>query len=342
MCRQVCTQGRVTHEEIHHARAIAMLLAGIERGARTYDQKTADVIFQCCQCGYCREWCVSSFDAPNFIRAARADIYLSHPELLPDAVKAALGAIKKNGQPYPADGVDAIATEKKSGSALLYLGAAARYLRPAYGRAAVSLLTKLNKDFFVLDDEPYSGFLYWNLGADDSFKQAAEACAAAVRASGAKVLVVASPEEYYLFTKVCPELFEGIGIAALPLWAGINAAELIGGGMAYNDNSWYARWCMLDVIGGETTSMPNSADPADGARKGSPLFWSGRKALAVGAELLVTYPDMARAIARSAAESALADGVKTLVVSGAEDAAVLEGQGIAVAELIELADKAMG
>lgn len=326
MCRHVCTQGRVTREEGHTARALGLLLAAIERGARKFDAETAERLYQCCQCGYCTEWCVSDFRAAKYIRAAREDIYTDHYELLPAPIVEALAKVKANGHPYSVENAESFEAVS-GGENLLFLGSAARYLRPATGKAAVSLMKKLKVPFTLLENEPASGFWMWNLGAGYPFGLQRILCAKAIKESGCKRLVVVSPADYYLFKAEYADLLDGVEIAALPVFAGADLAKVIGNA-SYSESSYYARWAGLTVA-------PESAGK---------LFWKGAQSRSTGANLLPTYPEMAKAIADTLFVSASEDGVTKLVVSGAEDMAALSAadtKGIEIAELIELLDASL-
>lgn len=328
MCRHVCTQGRVTGVESHTARALGLLLAAIQRGAREYDESTSERMYQCCQCAYCTEWCVSDYRAAKYIRAAREDIYTDHYQLVPAPVKEALTKIKKNGHPWCVCEENTAKLEpSEGGENLLFIGSAARYLNPKTGEAAQSIMKKLGKPCTLLADEPDSGFWLWNLGAAYPFGLQARLTAKAIKAAGCARLVVVSPADYYLFTAEYGDLLEGIEIVALPLFAGVDMKKVIGDA-AYCEASYYARWAGLIIAPG-----------CEGK-----LFWNGSKSRDTGANLLPTYPEMAKNIADSLLNCAAEDGVAKLVCSGAENYAALtsaDTKGIEVVELLSLIDAAL-
>ncbi len=330
MCRHVCTQGKVTSNEVHTARALGLLLASINRGINDYNLETAEILFQCCQCGYCKEWCVSSYDAPAFVRAGRVDaIKLG---FIPQPVQAVIESLDTYGHPFGSK-INSHGSQTKTGSeiitdgkpncrTLLYLGAFARYLRPEVGKAAISLLKKLGVDFTLLENEPNSGYYYYNLGFIEKGEKQSKKVVDAFKNGGYKTVVVISPADYYIMTnEYDKKLLEDAGIKITPLVSLISSLDIKPMikpvkpsdylKLAYNDSSYLARYMNI-------TDEPRNVLKAVFGDKLRELHWNGKLAKSSGSGLLLTYPEMALNIARKLLSEVREEGVSTLVVSGAE------------------------
>lgn len=357
MCRHVCTQGRVTSKETHTARALGLILASIRRAANEYDHDIAELLFQCCQCGYCKEWCVSKYDAPAFIRAGRADAVAAG--YIPETVKNVAESLRIRNHPFGENAVIAdslnerlAALNKKCGKSgiVLYLGAFARYMRPEVACAAISLFKKFGLDFAVLEDEPDSGYFYYNFGFIEEAKAQSKKLMQAVKNASCKTLVVLSPSDYYAMAyENDGKLFSSEGITVTDVASYIGSLDDIldtrpvkkfkTAKVSYHDSSYLGRYLKI-------YDQPRWLLKRVLKENLHELRWNRNLAKSSGSSLLLTYPEMALEIASSMLDDVREEKVATLVVSGAESKesllrALKKEDSIEIIEMVELLKKVL-
>lgn len=354
MCRNVCTQGCITSKEVHTARAISLILAAISRNARAYDMDTAKILFQCCQCGFCKEWCVSKYDMPEFIRAGRTDAI--HLGFIPEEVKKAVKSLKTFGHPFAEEISDMDATlnakihnissRGKGNDILLYLGSFARFLHPEISMSAINILEKLDMRYTIMEDEPDSGHLYFNLGFKDEAVKQADVTEKRIVETGCSTLVVLSPADYYTFCKdYKSECFNSAHInvkhissfLADSVKSSRKKKIVLDGKAAYHDSSYLCRYMGM-------CEQPRKALERILKERLCEMRWSGKHANSSGSSLLCTYPQMALAIARKRLDEAIEEGIRFLIVSSAESKeslskALKKEDDIEIIDMVELFDK---
>src|SRR5690348_12181079 len=74
MCRHVCPVTRVTYNEATSPHGWALAIASARRGLLDWNAETADLLYQCADCGLCRSFCVTDQPLPDAIVAARAEV----------------------------------------------------------------------------------------------------------------------------------------------------------------------------------------------------------------------------------------------------------------------------
>ena len=76
MCRHICPIGNATGQERNTARARALGLSLVVRGAEKTED-VADNIYECALCGACVKECVTGWDPVMFVQEAKTDAVLS-------------------------------------------------------------------------------------------------------------------------------------------------------------------------------------------------------------------------------------------------------------------------
>ena len=70
MCRHICPVGNATGQERNNARARALCLSLVARGAES-EEAVADNVYECALCGACVKECVTGWDPVMFTLEAR-------------------------------------------------------------------------------------------------------------------------------------------------------------------------------------------------------------------------------------------------------------------------------
>ncbi|HEX5692960.1 MAG TPA: (Fe-S)-binding protein, partial [Roseiflexaceae bacterium] len=74
MCRHVCPVTRVTYNEATSPHGWALTVASVRRGLLEWNAETADLLYQCADCGLCQSFCATDQPLPYAIVAAREEI----------------------------------------------------------------------------------------------------------------------------------------------------------------------------------------------------------------------------------------------------------------------------
>ena len=151
MCHHVCPIGNATGLERNTARARALGLSLVMRGAIDYSEDIINNVYECSLCGGCMTDCVTGWDPVMFTKEARLGAALDGK--LPEYVMTMLQNINEKGNIY---GKEENIPEIKGGDILFFLGEDARAKDCA--ETAVELLKKAGIDFTLLKDEPNSGY----------------------------------------------------------------------------------------------------------------------------------------------------------------------------------------
>lgn len=201
MCRHVCPIGNATGLERNTARARALSLSLVERGAEPLSESVSNV-YECALCGACTKDCATGWDPVKFTQEVRLEIALNGE--LPTYIMKMVENIAKTGNAY---GIEKISDELKAeisalpkdADIILFFGKDAIYKSPESAIGAIKLLKKLGVDFTVLENEPDSGYqMSFLVGAAEETKQIMKDCASVI--SG-KTVVCYDPADAKVFMR---------------------------------------------------------------------------------------------------------------------------------------------
>ena len=180
MCHHICPIGNATGHERSTARARALGISLVNRGAIPLDE-IMDNIFECCTCGACVHDCTTGWDPVMFTKEVRLQATLDNK--LPEYINTLVDNCLEIGNAYGVKTIDkelqkAIKNHSKKTDTLLLLGVDARFMVSDQALKAIKVLEKANVDFTVLEDEVSSGAqLDFLIGAADETKQQMLSCA---------------------------------------------------------------------------------------------------------------------------------------------------------------------
>lgn len=196
MCHHICPVGNATGQERNTARARALGISLVNRGAIDLSE-IVDNIYECATCGACVHDCTTGWDPVMFTKETRLQAALEGK--LPAYIEKLVDGCLDTGNAYGkteicADLAAAIASHEASTDTLLYLGADAAYMMPEQAVKAIRVLEKAGVSFTVLAKEPASGAqLDFLIGAADETKQQMAACAEVF--AGYKTVVLYDPAD---------------------------------------------------------------------------------------------------------------------------------------------------
>lgn len=194
MCRHICPIGNATGQERNTARARALGVSLVARGATALGE-IAENIYECTLCGACTNNCVTGFDPKVFVQEVKTDIVLNGEA--PDYIVNMLEAYQTTGNVFGATACQCLDDlYNKDSDVALFVGQDALYKSPESVKNAVALLKKAGVRVSV-DTYQDSGAALWFLtGKTRETQEAAKACAQTLNAY--KTVIVYDPVDLKL------------------------------------------------------------------------------------------------------------------------------------------------
>ena len=180
MCHHICPIGNATGLERNTARARALGLSLVNRGAIALSE-VIDNVYECACCGACVHDCTTGWDPVMFTKEARLDAAMEG--VLPEYINALVENCLETGNAYGITEVDAnlskaIGKHLDKTEIVLFIGVDARYKVPEAAVNAIKVLEKAGVKFTVLANEPASGQqLEYLISASNETKEQMSACA---------------------------------------------------------------------------------------------------------------------------------------------------------------------
>lgn len=332
MCHHVDTATTILRSETCSPRGRGLLLFAIEKKKLGWDASVADVMYKFTADGLSHRVCAGHLPHDDMVIDARERLVAEG--VAPASVAAVRENIATKGNPWGEKEPDVRKlTGAGKGKTLVYVGSAARVRRPDSARALGKLLNKAGVSFSVLDEEGDPGLLLYQLGESDAASAAASRLATAIKKSGAKTVVTADADAY----RALKAGFGDVKAASVEVR---HASEVLGDlkfkaprkKVGYNDPCALARFApcidppralLKKILGADAVELPWNRDQAacSGECGGVPF----------------TNPALASGAAKRRVGQARDAGVELLVAGGAASADSLQGHGLAVVDLIELA-----
>ncbi len=236
MCHHICPIGNATGHERSTARARALGISLVNRGAIDLSE-IMDNIYECCTCGGCVHDCTTGWDPVMFTKETRLQAALEGklPEYINKLVDNCLDSGNAYGKTELCDSLkDAIAKHTNKTDTLLLLGTDARYMVCKQAIKAIEVLENANVDFTVLSDELPSGAqLDFLIGAADEAKQQMSALAEVLNTY--KTVVIYDPNDAKVIKRTYKEY--GIDVTAKTVTYTSYVSELIKNGSLAAANS---------------------------------------------------------------------------------------------------------
>ncbi len=180
MCHHICPIGNATGLERNTAKARALGISLVNRGALVLSD-IMDNVYECACCGGCVQDCTTGWDPVMFTKETRLQAALEGA--LPEYINKLVVNCIETGNAYGEKEIskelaDAIANHADKKDTLLLLGVDARYKVPDAAVKAIKVLEKAGVDFTVLADEKASGQqLEYLISAANETKEQMTACA---------------------------------------------------------------------------------------------------------------------------------------------------------------------
>lgn len=212
MCKVACTVGNITKNEANYPRGKALILFTILKKMREFDEDIIERIYQCAICGLCKDWCISDYDIPELIMAARADIVNSGK--IPPRVLEIYENIKKTENPYAMtnddEEISAVLDKeiRKTGkrAKILYFIGDTLLPHPEIFEATIKILNYAGINFTILPKENRGVELLYQLGFRREAEGLAKENAEVIKKARCEVIITSDADEYLAFKRDYPTL----------------------------------------------------------------------------------------------------------------------------------------
>jgi Fe-S oxidoreductase len=245
--------------------------------------------------------------------------------LAPVTVSEVEAKLKRWGNPYREIEPSAPETLAGTAAAVLFVGAAAQYLRPQTLVAARFLLEKLGVAYTLVGVGRSSAYLPYTLGLTDTARALAHSTVVEVNAAQCRRVIVLTPEDAHTFLHVYPllgiefpaeiEVVELVDLLAQAVDSGQLKLHQIDTRLTYHDPAHTAR-LPARALTVRKLLAALAEEPL------SEMFWRGQRAAPGGSVggLEFTQPALAAQMTRERLAEAQATGAQVLVT---EDPAAL-------------------
>ena len=342
MVRHVCPVGNITRLETTTPHGWAQLIDLVHLGVKSWNDETVDVLYQCADCGNCRENSVYDVALPAAIAHERA--HVAKQDLALPAVYETAELLREWENPYKQEAPKDVEGE---GSDALFVGDEAQHLRPQALEAALKLLKAVGVEPVLIGQGRNSGHLASSLGLPGVAKNLAQANLDELKGTGAGRLFVLSPGDFFAFNQMNEERL-GLGfpedvelLEVVPFLAG----QLESGDLSLSQADGETDFAYLDptqsVRVQERYDAPRRLLEAVLPEAPREVFWRNGRAYPTGnLALQFTHPDLADRLTQARLKDAEKKGAKGVITEGPGDLAHLNrhasASGMQVQGLYEL------
>lgn len=194
MCRHICPIGNATGLERNTARARALGVSLVARGA-TELKEIADNIYECTLCGACTNNCMTGWDPKVFVQEVKTEIVLNGET--PAYIANLLEKYQATGNVYGAEACACLdGLYNTDSETLLFVGQDALYKSPESVKNAVALLKKAGVNVSLTKEQDSGAALWFLTGKTGETQNAAKACAE--KLNGYKTVIVYDPVDLKL------------------------------------------------------------------------------------------------------------------------------------------------
>lgn len=360
MCKVACTVGNITKNEANYPRGKALILFTILKKMREFNEDIIERIYQCAICGLCKDWCISDYDIPELIMAARADIVDSGK--IPPRVLGIYEDIKKTGNPhatiYDNEEISAVLDKKirkigKRAKILYFIGNTV-FSRPEIGEATIGILSYTGTDFTILSKENRGVELLYQLGFRKEAEGLAKENVEVINKTRCEVIITSDADEYLAFKRDYPRLGANLNsdikimhtteyINLLLQENKLSFSREINKSVTYHDPSSLGRYLGF-------YEAPREVIKAIPGIKFKEMRWNKDKARCCGAGggLLFTNPEIAAEAAENVIDEAIEIGTEIIVTASplckqslVKHEEKLQKNSVEVYDITELANEAI-
>lgn len=220
MCRHICTVGNATHQEGNTPRGRALNLFAARKGIIQEDQALSQLLYECCQCGLCQEWCASRYDHPGLVGSARRQF--GRDGNVPPRVAEIRESVMRFQTPFQhraatphvrvaecLESLPSVAVPRLQGSpgrCGIYVGCVGREVLTGVGNSLARIGMAMGDERHTFGQEPCCGFPLYILGFEEEFAAQARMVVKLIEDAGITELLTLCPSCHRTFGKLYPEV----------------------------------------------------------------------------------------------------------------------------------------
>lgn len=207
MCRHACPVFLATKMDSNTPRGHALLLSRIDEGFSEWTEDVIDKMYQCSQCGLCREICEFHWEEDTLVQIAREKIVELGRE--PEIVKNIANLFINNRTAYtiPRKKVkfEKEFIKDRKADVLYFAGNTAIYEQTEIVEATGIILNSIGEDWTMLSNEGTAGVELYELGYVDKAKEAAENLTDKIMNIKPSILITGCAHTYRAFKELYPQ-----------------------------------------------------------------------------------------------------------------------------------------
>lgn len=340
MCHHICPIGNATGLERDTARARALGISLVNRGA-VKPEEIIDNIYECALCGGCVNFCVTGWNPVMFTKEARLQAALDG--ILPPYIAKLLENCQNTGSAYgkkdlPGDLAAAVKAHAAKTDTLFFLGDDARNGgESAAAVSAVKVLEKTGEPFTVLADEPASGAqLDFLIGAAAETKEQMQKAAAVLNQY--KTVIILDPAD----AKAVKQLYKEYGVevkAAVKTFTAFAAEQLQAGRLAVKKTAETVTLHDAFELARDLEETEPARALVNAAADLKEMLLNRKETIFAGNLLMAQYlPDVTRKVAARRIFNARSIGVSTIVTESVGETAALKNAAEDGVKIVFIAD----
>ena len=342
MCHHICPIGNATGHERSTARARALGISLVNRGAIELEE-IMDNIYECCTCGGCVADCTTGWDPVMFTKEVRLQAALEGK--LPEYINKLVDNCLEKGNAYGKTEIcetltKAIADHSAKTDTLLYLGVDARYMVCEQAVKAIKVLEKAGVEFTVLADEKNSGAqLDFLIGAADEAKS--QMTDAAKQLNEFKTVVIYDPNDAKIIKRTYKEY--GIVVTADTVTYTSFLADLVKNGKLEGQSGKTVVYQDPYQLARDLEETEEARDVITAFAILTELHLNRKETVWAGNILMAQYiPDVIKAVAKRRLFNVTSIGQNVIVTASVSEYAVLKSVDQTEVEILSIEDLILG
>lgn len=166
-----------------------------------------ELMYHCCSCDACREWCPFDFSVGDLLKGVRRDIVVSHT--VPEEVSRVRDRLM---QTHTMDERVSVHHKGKNGDVLYFMGCTVLSRGTTIADAMNVIFHAAGIPYTVMNEEWCCGAPLYNLGFVDEFHTFAQHIVEKIKESGCHTVVCSCPTCAHTFKRLYPETGYHLGV----------------------------------------------------------------------------------------------------------------------------------
>lgn len=199
MCKFDCPVLEAGKNEALSPSAKMRIAYFIEKGL-IGSEDSFELMYKCCSCDACRQWCPFDFSVGDILKGVRADIVEENKT--PEKILEIKEKLEKN---HIMDEKSFEARGEEKGETLYFMGCVVQSKRKEIGEAMIKIFDMAGEEYAVMEGEWCCGAPLHNLGFINEFKEFAKHNVEKIKESECKVMICSCPTCTYVFKQIYPQ-----------------------------------------------------------------------------------------------------------------------------------------